>query len=84
MYLCPLFISPLEFTPITSLINGLYKIFVTYVNQNNHRECIPDISPKTLTIVHVIHFIIQSFIWSLLVKSKENGCLKGNKNGCAK
>ena len=76
-YFHPLFISPLEITPITSLANAVFRITVCYDNPKfNYGK----VSVKSLMIVHIIFFIIEFFIWGILLKLREDGyCIGINK-----
>ena len=74
----PYFITIAEITPMTSLVIALFRVCVSY-NQYAKRaedyqhDLIP--RPYVLIITHCIYFIVEFFIWGMLVHLCEIGYL---------
>ena len=77
-HLNPFFITVFELNPITSLCYAIYRICVSMdFIRRGHIYDIHHPSALIMIITHIIYFIVEFFIWGLLLKLCQDGCLIG-------
>ena len=73
----PYFITIAEISPMTSLIMALIRISYSYAQYDTEYDYEYELIPKpfALVITHCIYFIVEFFIWGLLIHLCEIGYL---------